>query len=371
VKTVRLRVELRDVSPRVLRVVDVPAACTLPELHDLLQVAIGWTDSHLHEFVVGQERYGLPDPDGFLEQHDETGVGLRELGRQFDYHYDFGDGWEHTVEVLGSGADQPGCVFAEGACPPEDCGGPGGYEHLLAVLADPDHDGHEELRQWTGELPDVDQVRTDLLVRQTAGEVPASVRLVLELADGGVKLTPGGRLPRAFVRAVQDHRPQWAPLGRPAALEEDLLPLADLHDLLRDVGLLRLARGVLAPTRAAQDDLQVVRRLRSAFPPGGFRHVLVTTVVALLAAEGPIGPDDLADRALPRLGRGWHAGDRPIERTDVQRALWEHAHLMRGLDLIAGDWPVWTAGPSARTLLPRATALAQLWSAQPARDAAG
>ena len=129
-RTIRLRVTLREVAPRVLRVVDVPASSTLPELHDLLQVAVGWTDSHLHQFVAGGIRYGVPHEEWPDDQVDEAGVRLRGLPERFVYLYDFGDGWTHDVELLGPGADQPGCVYGEGTCPPEDCGGPPGYAEL-------------------------------------------------------------------------------------------------------------------------------------------------------------------------------------------------------------------------------------------------
>ena len=120
------------------------------------------------------------------------------------------------------------------------------------------------------------------------GAVPAPVQLLLRLSADGVKLTPGGRLPRSLVRQVQEHYPSWYPLGRPASVEEDLPPLATLHDLLREVGLLRLRKGVLAPTHAAGDDLAVVRRLRSWFGPQyGFVSMLTTDALALLATEGP------------------------------------------------------------------------------------
>lgn len=228
-----------------MRVVDVPAASTLPELHDLLQAALGWRNSHLHQFVAGETVFGVPDPDGLLEQQDEDGAHLRDLPDGFSYLYDFGDGWEHEVQALGAGGETPGCVYGEGPCPPEDCGGPGGYAQLLMALADPAHEEHAQLREWAGELAQFDQAGTDHLVRQIAGEVPASVRLVLELAAPGVKLTPGGRFPRTFVREVQEHRPHWHLFGRPASIEEDLLPLAALHEVLRKVGLLRRSRGVL------------------------------------------------------------------------------------------------------------------------------
>src|ERR1700722_11598648 len=96
-RTTRLRVTMNEVEPPVLRLLDVPALVLLPELHDLLQVAIGWTDSHLHQFVADDLRYGMPDIDGFNEFHDEraeTGVSLRSLPFCFTCLYDFGDGWE-------------------------------------------------------------------------------------------------------------------------------------------------------------------------------------------------------------------------------------------------------------------------------------
>src|SRR5450759_1761465 len=149
-KTSRLRVTLRGVVPPVVRVIDVPASSTLPELHELLQAAVGWTDSHLHQFVVGEATYGVPSDEDWGDQRDERIVRLRNLPARFDYLYDFGDGWEHDVEVLGPGDGQPGCRYGEGACPPEECGGPVGYAELLEVLADPTHEEHADLRAWAG-----------------------------------------------------------------------------------------------------------------------------------------------------------------------------------------------------------------------------
>jgi hypothetical protein len=93
---------MRDVEPAVERVIDVPASTTLPDLHDLLQVALGWTDSHPHQFLVGEVTYGIPGLD-MDWQHDETGVLLKDLPEKFVYLYDLGDGWEHDVEILGPG----------------------------------------------------------------------------------------------------------------------------------------------------------------------------------------------------------------------------------------------------------------------------
>jgi hypothetical protein len=253
VRTIRLRVTLREVTPTVARVLDVPAGALLPEVHDLLQAGLGWTDSHLHQFITSDALYGAPVPglDGPEEEQDESRVRLRDMPAEFVYLYDFGDGWEHDVEILGAGDEQPGCIDGEGACPPEDCGGSGGYAELLEALADPEHEDHAAMWTWVGQRPVFEREATDLLVRQTVGAVPAPVRLLLEQAAGGVTLTPGGRLPRKVVRDVQQHYPDWHPLDdRPASIEEDLPPLAALHDLLRTVGLLRLRHSVLTPIRA-------------------------------------------------------------------------------------------------------------------------
>jgi pRiA4b ORF-3-like protein len=360
-RTIRLRVTLREVDPRVLRVVDVPASSTLPELHDVLQVAVGWTDSHLHEFVADGIRYGVPDEDWPDDQIDEAGMRLRGMPKQLVYLYDFGDGWTHDVELLGPGADQPGCVYGEGTCPPEDCGGPTGYAELRAVLADPESDDHQRMREWAGELAPFDQAGTDLLVRRTVGEVPAGVRLILDLLADGVRLTPGGRLPRALVRKVQEQAPQWDPFGRPASREDNLPPLAALHDLMRHVGLLRLANGVLRPTRAAADEREVVRRLRSWFPSDEFTSVLASDVVAMLAAAGPLTGKELAGRLHP-LYDGWSCNGQPLTAQDVLMSISGLAAVLQGLDLVQVDWPVWRPGPSALTLLTRATALAQIWT---------
>jgi hypothetical protein len=366
-RTTRLRITMRDVAPTVVRVIDVPEGVTLGELHDLLQAALGWTNSHLHQFTADGVRYGVPDPDwDDLQVQDEGAARLRDLPARFEYLYDFGDGWEHAVEVLGRGGETPGCVEGTGDCPSEDCGGPPGYEHLREVLADPHHEEHDQLRKWVGELPSFDRGATDLLVRQTVGEVPESVRLLLDLLAGGVKLTPGGRLPRAVVRAVQERRPEWCPLDRPASIEEDLFPLAVLHDVLRKVGLARLANGVLRPTRAAADDREIVRRLRTWFEAEGFRGILGGVAVAVLAVSGPLPTNELIRRVVPLMGDRWAVEGRPLVDADYGRVLHEVSAELRALDLLAGDWTTWEAGPSARTLLPRATALADLWTREPA-----
>lgn len=140
------------------RRIQIPAAATTADLHEVLQEALGWTNSHLHEFGVGAERFGVPDLEWGDEDdvRDEAGVSVGEVaavGAKLSYVYDFGDNWRHdlTVEqivVAEAGVRYPRCLDGARACPPEDVGGPGGYETFLAALRDPDHDNHERYIQW-------------------------------------------------------------------------------------------------------------------------------------------------------------------------------------------------------------------------------
>jgi hypothetical protein len=362
VRTTRLRVTLREVTPVVQRVIDVPAAITLDELHEVLQVALGWTDSHLHQYRTDSAVYSVPLDDWDDEgETDERGVRLSALPSQFTYLYDYGDGWTHDVELIGPGGDTAGCLDGQGACPPEDCGGPYGYAELLATLTDPRHPEHQVMGAWVGDrLRPFDHQATDRRVRNAVGQVPDSVRLLLGLLADGVKLTPGGRLPRVVVRAVQQQRPDWYPLGRPASIEEDLVPLAALHDILRHVGLLRLAGGVLRTTKAAGDELEVVRRLRTWFPPREFSTMVAERAVALVAARGPLTIRELAAEVFPMLGRGWCRGSDPITVADVGQELHRLEPQLAALDLLATSWRAWTAGPSARSLLSGVALLADV-----------
>ncbi|MDN5933435.1 MAG: plasmid pRiA4b ORF-3 family protein, partial [Pseudonocardia sp.] len=155
--TYRIKVTLRGVRPPIWRRLLVPSDTTLAGLHDVLQVAMGWLDGHLHMFTVGDRLFGPPDPDADPGQRDEATVRLDELlratGDRLRYEYDFGDGWEHDVvlEAVETGPSAaPRCTAGRRACPPEDCGGPGGYAELLAALGDPGHPEHAERVEWVG-----------------------------------------------------------------------------------------------------------------------------------------------------------------------------------------------------------------------------
>jgi hypothetical protein len=161
----RLRVTLNgSEDPEIWRRILVPAAIPLDRLHETLQAAMGWQNHHLHEFSAGTgpdgrpaALYGLPDAE--LPHVDERRFTLEGVvaafGDRLGYTYDFGDGWEHDIVVelhttAKDGEDYPGCLAGAGACPPEDCGGIGGYQHLRQVLADQDCDEHEDMLRWLG-----------------------------------------------------------------------------------------------------------------------------------------------------------------------------------------------------------------------------
>lgn len=159
-KIFQLKIRLEYSRPPIWRRVLVSSGITLHKLHDVIQAAMGWTDSHLHMFVVGERRYGVPDPEWDVELGDERKVTLAELLRRpkdrILYEYDFGDGWLHVVEleksVPPSQDQQVPCVVAgRRACPPEDCGGPPGYARLLHVLGQSDSPERRELLEWVGE----------------------------------------------------------------------------------------------------------------------------------------------------------------------------------------------------------------------------
>lgn len=168
----RLKVVLDDVEPAVIRRLDVPLALRLDRLHRVLQTALGWTDSHLYEFRFRDVGFGIPDPDwslgdGPLDARKATlRAAIEDSGaKSFKYLYDFGDGWEHSIKIEKIAAATPGMTYpfllqATGRCPPEDIGGPPGYEEFLQACADPDHEGHDDALAWAGGTFDPETVDT-------------------------------------------------------------------------------------------------------------------------------------------------------------------------------------------------------------------
>lgn len=184
----QIHVSLDGVEPAIYRRLVVPLDNTLAQLHQILQAAMGWTDSHLHQFEIGGLRFGDPEllnedmPDDFERAFDSASVRLRDFhfddgGKlSFIYLYDFGDSWQHTVTLEKRLAVKPApktatCIEGARSCPPEDVGGAHGYFEFLRVLLSPEPDELEEqrhLKRWCGRSFNpghFDVAKTDQAVR--------------------------------------------------------------------------------------------------------------------------------------------------------------------------------------------------------------
>ncbi len=171
----QLKISLEQIDSPIWRRVQTDD-CSMAELHDIIQIAMGWEDIHRHVFVIDGEDYGNLKRGGDFE-YDSRLVCISEVVEaghtRFQYDYDFGDDWKHIIEVEKTlaaevGARYPRCVMGERACPPEDSGGPYGYPYLLAKLQDPKHEEHEDALEWVGndfdpEKFDLDEVNHELL----------------------------------------------------------------------------------------------------------------------------------------------------------------------------------------------------------------
>jgi hypothetical protein len=167
----QLRIELLYVEPAIWRRILVPGAMKLHQLHAALLWTMGWAGGHLHEFVIGHNHYGEPDPyydtPPKVQREDRVmlaaALGARE---SFIYLYDFGDGWEHQVSVEkilppDPGMKLPVCLDGANACPPEDVGGPPGYADFLQAINDPKHEEHDSMLEWCGGSFDPKAFRLD------------------------------------------------------------------------------------------------------------------------------------------------------------------------------------------------------------------
>ncbi len=169
VVTYRVRVDLADAQPPIWRRLELASDLFLDRLHDIVQTAFGWTDSHLHVFTLASspydraaERYLCPfdveegdadEGNGVPEEEVRLDEVIAEVGETMLYEYDYGDGWTHRIRleaVLPRGSEAPAAVCTDGrrAGPFEDSGGIPGYESMVAAAADPANpDNAEELER--------------------------------------------------------------------------------------------------------------------------------------------------------------------------------------------------------------------------------
>jgi hypothetical protein len=172
VNNYQIKVQLLGVTkPPIWRQIQVPSDITLYLLHCCIQGAMGWLDGHLHQFIVGDQLYGIPYDDYGIETKDgrkkTLKTVLKKVGDYMDYEYDFGDGWVHRItleKILPTNPTQKSLVLlkGKGACPPEDCGGIWGYENLKEVMKNPDHEEYQHLSDWLGGIEEWDANEFDL-----------------------------------------------------------------------------------------------------------------------------------------------------------------------------------------------------------------
>lgn len=154
-----LKVTLQGVRPPVWRRIKVRSDIALEDLHRVLQVMMGWSDSHMHEFRPaggqGKGRAGRPPVERDQESRTRLDDLLKKPRDRMVYEYDFGDSWEHEVFLErvvdhAAGARYPWVLAGARACPPEDVGGVGGYARFLQAMREPRHPEHEEMMEWHG-----------------------------------------------------------------------------------------------------------------------------------------------------------------------------------------------------------------------------
>lgn len=155
----QIKVTLQGIRPPIWRRILVTDETTLANLHDILQIVMGWQNSHLHQFVIHEEYYSVyfEDLGDSGEVYDAAEYTLAQMVSaekdKFIYDYDFGDGWRHTIlieKIIPAEPENiyPVCIKGKRACPPENIGGEWGYEHFIEAIQDPNHPEHEQLKEW-------------------------------------------------------------------------------------------------------------------------------------------------------------------------------------------------------------------------------
>lgn len=162
----QFKITLDDIRPPIWRRIHVPETYTFWDLHVAIQDVMGWLDYHLHEFEILNPAnglkvtIGLPDDDfpkrNLLDWAQKIANYFSQENPSADYIYDFGDNWQHKIQLekilpREKNVSYPVCIKGKRACPPEDCGGIGGYERLLDIIKDPKHEEHKETLEWAGE----------------------------------------------------------------------------------------------------------------------------------------------------------------------------------------------------------------------------
>ena len=369
--TYRVRVDLKGMKPPVWRRLEISSETLLDQVHQVIQVAFGWTDSHLHRFAVGTsvwdrdaELYLCPfdveegEDEGTPEQEVRLDEVLVDVGDKLLYVYDYGDGWEHVLRleaILDRESGQPVAVCTDGrrAGPPEDCGGPWGYQELVsegsvdaedfdvddvnaelsseaelaeaaASLSGPLASVLARIRGYPveHELTDlIREARLDepvLISAQGAAEMVRRYAWLLERVGGdGIELTSAGYLPPADVEAAMSElelTDEW--VGK-FNREVQTLPVLELRESAQKMGLLRKYHGRLLLTREAQklrgNPVQLWWHIAGRLPPS--TNESISQHAGLVSLLGAAAGRDLHTETFDALindvltSLGWHMAD--------------------------------------------------------------
>jgi len=161
-----LTITLLYTEPKVIRKIEVPLIMTLEDLHTTLQAGFGWQHAHLYQFCIGEPyqmgalRWVTPAFVDTPEDRPADGTTLAEAlakaGKSgLTYLYDFGDDWQHKIKASApkendQAQSYPRLTNIQNTCPPEDIGGPPGFDMFKEAMADPKHPEHKELKDWFG-----------------------------------------------------------------------------------------------------------------------------------------------------------------------------------------------------------------------------
>ena len=156
----QLKITLSSIKPEIWRRFTVSADIKLSDLSKVIQTVMGWTNTHLHQFITKDRTlYAMPDEENseFITDYRKVHLNqiLTKVKQSIVYEYDFGDGWEHKIvleKILQDYKDKhPVCLAGRRECPPEDCGGPFGYQRLLDTISDPENPEYEDVLDWLGD----------------------------------------------------------------------------------------------------------------------------------------------------------------------------------------------------------------------------
>lgn len=416
--TLRVRVDLEEAEPAIWRLIDLRSDLTLDVVHEVLQTAYGWSDSHLHRFALGDGAFDA-DAEAFLcpweleegESHDgaegraAAGVRLDEVlsdpGDVLRYCYDYGDSWDLVLtlqEVLPlDDTSLGGAVCVDGRCaaPPEDCGGLRTRAELAGVLPDPDHFDVDEVNRSLngpfGDLPTsglrpelldvLERLRTtavgeelavrawglslrrELASREERGAALHPYRWFLDrVGDEGLPLTAAGYLKPGDVSAAAEVVPDGPEWIGAKNREIDTHPVLVFRERLQALGLVRKQKGRLLLTRAgraARDNVDVLwAHLADRLPLGADRDgsKVAGLLALLLLASSPDRTFSASTVADALTGLGWREADgQPISAEVAKQASFATVWALDSLRL--GPRP---RSPMHESLTPVAADLAAL-----------